>query len=65
MLVTALSPVIGYDKASAIAHKALDENKTLREAAIETRYISPKEFDKTVVAENMVGNPHKDLGIPE
>ena len=30
MLVTALSPVIGYDKASAIAHKALDENKTLR-----------------------------------
>ena len=32
MLVTALSPVIGYDKASAIAHKALDENKTLREA---------------------------------
>jgi fumarate hydratase class II len=40
MLVTALSPVIGYDKASAIAHKALDENKTLREAAIETGYIS-------------------------
>ena len=33
MLVTALSPVIGYDKASAIAHKALDENKTLREAS--------------------------------
>jgi fumarate hydratase class II len=65
MLVTALSPVIGYDKASAIAHKALDENKTLREAAIETRYISAEEFDKTVVAENMVGNPHKDLGIPE
>ena len=31
MLVTALSPVIGYDKASAIAHKAVDENKTLRE----------------------------------
>src|SRR5437879_4314066 len=40
MLVTALSPVIGYDKASAIAHKALDENKTLREAAIKTGYIS-------------------------
>jgi fumarate hydratase class II len=65
MLVTALSPVIGYDKASAIAHKALDENKTLREAAIETRYISAEEFDKIVVAENMVGNPHKDLEIHE
>jgi fumarate hydratase, class II len=65
MLVTALSPVIGYDKASAIAHKALDENKTLRDAAIETQYISAEEFDKIVVPENMVGNPHKDLGIHE
>jgi fumarate hydratase, class II len=65
MLVTALSPVIGYDKASAIAHKALDENKTLRDAAIETQYISAEEFDKIVIAENMVGNPHKDLGIHE
>ena len=65
MLVTALSPVIGYDKASIIAHKALDENKTLREAAIGTRYISAEDFDKIVVADNMVGNPHKDLGIPE
>jgi fumarate hydratase class II len=63
MLVTALSPVIGYDKASAIAHKAFDENKTLREAAIESGYISPEEFDKIVVPENMVGNPHKDLDI--
>src|SRR6204780_3405111 len=34
MLVTALSPVIGYDKASAIAHKANDEGTTLREAAL-------------------------------
>jgi fumarate hydratase class II len=63
MLVTALSPVIGYDKASAIAHKALDENKTLREAAIETGYISAEEFDKIVIPENMVGNPHKDLDV--
>ena len=63
MLVTVLSPVIGYDKASAIAHKAFDENKTLREAAIETGYISATEFDKIVVPANMVGNPHKDLEI--
>jgi fumarate hydratase, class II len=63
MLVTVLSPVIGYDKASAIAHKAFDENKTLREAAIETGYIRATEFDKIVVPANMVGNPHKDLEI--
>lgn len=65
MLVTALSSLIGYDKASAIAQKALEENKTLRGAAIETHYISAEEFDKIVIAENMVGNPHKDLGIHE
>lgn len=63
MLVTALSPVIGYDKASAIAHKAFDESKTLREAAVESGYISQEKFDKIVVPENMVGNPHKDLDI--
>ncbi len=61
MLVTALSPIIGYDKAAAIAHKALDENTTLREAAIATGFITPEEFDKAVVPANMVGNPQKDL----
>ena len=39
MLVTALSPVIGYDKAAAIAHKAHDENLTLKEAALKSGYI--------------------------
>jgi fumarate hydratase, class II len=63
MLVTALSPVIGYDKASAIAHKAFDENKMLRDAAIESGHITAEEFDKTVVPSKMVGNPHKDLGL--
>jgi fumarate hydratase class II len=61
MLVTALSPVIGYDKASAIAHKALDEHKTLREAALSSGYISAEEFDRIVVPAHMVGDPHKDL----
>ena len=40
MLVTALSPIIGYDKASAIAHRALDQNTTLREAALSGGFIS-------------------------
>ncbi|HZA06300.1 MAG TPA: class II fumarate hydratase [Nitrososphaeraceae archaeon] len=63
MLVTALSPVIGYDKASDIAHKAFEENTTLRDAAISTGYISAEEFDKLVMPEKMVGDPRKDLGI--
>jgi fumarate hydratase, class II len=63
MLVTALSPAIGYDKASAIAHKALDENKTLRDAALESGYIGAEDFDRMVVPSHMVGSPRKDLGL--
>ncbi|MCW2760101.1 MAG: fumarate hydratase, class [Marmoricola sp.] len=43
MLVTALSPVIGYDKASAIAHKANDEGTTLRNAALDSGYVAAKD----------------------
>jgi fumarate hydratase, class II len=54
MLVTALSPVIGYDKASAIAHRALDENTTLREAALKTGLVSAEEFDRIVDPELLI-----------
>jgi fumarate hydratase class II len=64
MLVTALSPIIGYDKASAIAHRALDQNTTLREAALSGGFISAEEFDRVVDPKKMVGNPRRDLGIP-
>jgi fumarate hydratase class II len=57
MLVTALSPVIGYDKASAIAHKANDDGSTLREAALASGYVSAEEFDRVVVPRQMVGEP--------
>ena len=63
MLVTALSPVIGYDKAAAIAHRALDENLTLREAAIQSGFVTPEEFDRIVDPTKMVGNPRRDLGL--
>jgi len=56
MLVTALSPVIGYDRASAIAHKANDENLTLKEAALGSGYIDEKRFDELVDPSAMVGN---------
>ena len=55
MLVTALSPVIGYDKASAIAHKANDEGTSLRQAALATGYVSAVEFDRIVNPADMVG----------
>jgi fumarate hydratase class II len=63
MLVTALSPVIGYDKASAIAHAAFHENTTLRDAAVSSGSIGAEEFDRIVVPAKMVGDPHKDLGL--
>lgn len=53
MLVTALSPAIGYDKASAIAHKASDEGTTLREAALASG-VSAGEFDRIVKPTAMV-----------
>jgi fumarate hydratase, class II len=56
MLVTALSPVIGYDKASAIAHKANDQNLTLKEAALALGYIDEQRFDEIVDPKKMVGN---------
>jgi len=63
MLVTALSPVIGYDKASAIAHRALDQNTTLRDAAVNGGFVSAEEFDRIVDPKKMVGNPRRDLGM--
>jgi fumarate hydratase, class II len=48
MLVTALSPVIGYDKASTIAHRALAEGTTLKEAALQTGWIDERTFDEVV-----------------
>jgi fumarate hydratase, class II len=63
MLVTALSPVIGYDKASRIAHYALDNNLSLREAALKLGYVNSEDFDRIVDPKNMVGYPRKDLGM--
>jgi fumarate hydratase class II len=64
MLVTALSPVIGYDKAAQIAHRAMTENLTLREAAVESGFISAAQFDRLADPAKLVGNPRADLGLP-
>ncbi|MEZ4690512.1 MAG: class II fumarate hydratase [Ignavibacteria bacterium] len=55
MLVTALNPHIGYEKAAMIAKKAHKENKTLREAAIELGILTDSEFTEKVDPKNMVG----------
>jgi fumarate hydratase, class II len=54
MLVTALSPVIGYDKASKVAHYALDHDLTLKEAALKLGAVSAAEFDRIVDPRKMI-----------
>jgi fumarate hydratase class II len=54
MLVTALAPVIGYDKASKIAHHAMDHDLTLKEAALQLGFVSEAEFDRIVDPAKMV-----------
>ncbi len=54
MLVTALSPHIGYDRAAAIAHKAHAEGLTLREAALALGYVTAAQYDQWVRPEDMV-----------
>jgi len=54
MLVTALSPVIGYDKASKIAHYALDNDLSLKAAALKLGYVTDSEFDRIVDPAKMV-----------
>lgn len=57
MLVTALNPVIGYDKAATIAKKAYQEDTNLRDAAIALGYLTGEEFDKAINPKKMV-YPH-------
>jgi fumarate hydratase class II len=54
MLVTALAPGIGYDKASKIAHHALDHDLTLKEAALQLGFVSAEEFDRVVDPTKMI-----------
>jgi len=54
MLVTALSPVIGYDKASKIAHYALDNDLTLKQAALKLGFVTEDEFERVVDPAKMV-----------
>jgi len=53
-LVTALSPVIGYDKASKVAHYALDNDLTLKEAVLELECLQEDEFDRVADLAKMV-----------
>ncbi|KAL7475522.1 hypothetical protein ACHAW6_001433 [Cyclotella cf. meneghiniana] len=59
MLVTALNPHIGYDKASKIAKSAHERGLTLREAAVESGFLTGEEFDMWIVPEDMIGPSKK------
>lgn len=54
MLVTCLSPVIGYENAAKCAHKAFEENTTLKEAVLALGFLTDSEYDETVRPEKMV-----------
>ncbi|KQU55357.1 fumarate hydratase [Rhodococcus sp. Leaf278] len=60
MLVTALSPVIGYEKAAAIAHRALADDSTLRDAALAIGFVDGDEFDRIVDPAKMIGIDNSD-----
>ena len=60
MLVTALSPVIGYDKASQIAHHAMEHDTTLKAAALALGYVSEAEFDRVVDPRKMLAPSAED-----
>ncbi len=55
MLVTALSPHIGYDKSAKVAKHAYENNSSLREACLELGYLTGEEFDRMVRPEDMLG----------
>lgn len=55
MLVTALTPELGYERAAAIAKKALQEGKTLKAAAVELGFLGAEAFDALVRPEAMLG----------
>jgi fumarate hydratase, class II len=55
MLVTALNPIIGYDKAAEVAKLAHKQNSTLRAAALQLGYVDEQTFDKAVKPEKMLG----------
>lgn len=55
MLVTALSPLIGYDKASYIAHQAMAGDLTLKEAAVQSGEVSEQLFDELVDPRKLAG----------
>jgi len=60
MLITALNPHIGYDKASEVAKKAYQDQSTLREAIVELGYMSGQEFDLLVQPDKMIQPRKKD-----
>ena len=54
MLVTALSPHIGYDKAAQVAHEGFEKGITLKQSAVGLGYVTEEEFDNIVKPEDMV-----------
>ena len=65
MLVTALNPLIGYDKAAEVAKKAHKEGTTLRESAVALGYLTGEQFDEAVRPESMTHPVSSRVRCPE
>ena len=59
MLVTALNPHIGYDKAAQVAKKAFNDQSSLRDAVIELGFLSGEEFDRYIDPKSMISPKEK------
>ena len=59
MLVTALNPVIGYENAAKVAKIAYNENKTLKQVAVELGLVTAEQFDEVVRPEQMIAPSSK------
>ena len=57
MLVTALNPLIGYDKAAKVAKKALEEGISLKQAVVDLGFLGAAEFDELIDPRQMIGTP--------
>jgi fumarate hydratase, class II len=62
MIVTALSPVVGYEAAAAIARRAINDGTSIRQAALEQGAVGAEAFDRIADPLKLVGNPHRDVG---
>ena len=62
MIATALGPTLGHDKAAQIVRRAIEQNVTLRQAAVDSGAVNAEDFDRIADPKKLVGDPKRDVG---